>query len=235
MCALKIGKVLKSTCDWSFIKSQEDIFRLPNHKSLDIRRIFGICSKKLASVFAIMNLNQSTNTEDFLELQKVLPGMVFHRLVLPRLPFRLFHFSRLSRSRAAFTLPFRFKWDQHDFSLWPTTPMLNVYFDFLYVWKYWKLLGQIRCPWLGWQRKPMWSGKETLFNLFWKEKLLLSLPRGKIRWDGLPSDTEETAAVIIFKKFPILEIKLDIFKEQTNEIVSPDVAQWAILSTPGLT
>ena len=56
--------------------------------------------------------------------------MVFQRLVLPRLPFRLFHFSRLSRSRAAFTLPFRFKWDQHDFSLWPTTPMLNVYFDF---------------------------------------------------------------------------------------------------------
>ena len=80
----------------------------------------------------------------------------------------------------------------------------------------------------------MWSGKETLFNLFWKEKLLLSLPRGKIRWDGLPSDTEETAAVIIYKKIAILENKLG-YKEQTNEIVSPDVAQWAILSTPGLT
>ena len=127
---MKIGKVLKSTCDSSFIKSQEDIFRLSNHKSLDIRRIFGICSNKLGSAFATMNLRKSTNTEDFLGLRKVLPGMVFHRLVLPRLPFRLFHFSRLSRSRAAFTLPFRFKWDQHDFSLWPTTPMLNVYFDF---------------------------------------------------------------------------------------------------------
>ena len=62
----------------------------------------------------------------------------------------------------------------------------------------------------------------------------MSLPRGKIRWDGLPSDTEETAAVIIFKKFPILEIKLDIFKEQTNEIVSQAEAQSAILSTLGL-
>ena len=130
---MKIGKVLKSTCDSSFIKSQEDIFRLSNHKSLDIRRIFGICSKKLGSAFATMNLRKSTNTEDFLGLRKVLPGMVFHRLVLPRLPFRLFHFSRLSRSRAAFTLPFRFKWDQHDFSSWPTTPMLNVYFEFLYM------------------------------------------------------------------------------------------------------
>ena len=37
---MKIGKVLKSTCDSSFIKSREDIFRLSNHKSLDIRRIF---------------------------------------------------------------------------------------------------------------------------------------------------------------------------------------------------
>ena len=127
---MKIGKVLKSTCDSSFIKSQEDIFRLSNHKSLDIRRIFGICSTKLGSAF--MNLNQNRSLF-ILELRKVLPGMVFHRLVLPRLPFRLFHFSRLSRSRAAFTLPFRFKWDQHDFSLWPTTPMFNVYFDFFYM------------------------------------------------------------------------------------------------------
>ena len=30
------------------------------------------------------------------------------------------------------------------------------------------------------------------FNLFSKEKLLLSLPGGKIRWDGLP-DIEETS------------------------------------------
>ena len=57
--SMKIGKVLKSTCDSSFIKSREDISRLSNHKSFDIRRIFGICSKKLGSAFATMNLNQN--------------------------------------------------------------------------------------------------------------------------------------------------------------------------------
>ena len=114
--------------------------------------------------------------------------------------------------------------------------MLNVYFDFLYMSEnIGNYSGKYFALGLADRKKPMKGGKETLFNLFWKEKLLLSLPRGKIRWDGLPSDTEETAAVIIFKKFPILEIKLDLYKEQTNEIVSPDVAQWAILSTPGLT
>ena len=101
----------------------------------------------------------------------------------------------------------------------------------LYIWKYWKLLGQIRCPWPGWQKKPMWSGKETLFNLFWKEKLLLSLPRGKIRWDGLPSDTEETAAVIIFKKSDLeLRYLSDTrFLSIVQTRVSYVVKTWALL------